>query len=54
MRFVLVLILGIALGATVGLVAAPQRGSETVRIVRERVQQWRGQAESDEGETTET
>jgi gas vesicle protein len=53
MRFVLVLILGIALGATIGLVAAPQPGSETVRVVRERVQQWRGKADSDEGEPTE-
>jgi hypothetical protein len=42
MRFVIVLMLGIALG----LLAAPQRGSETIRIIRERIQQ-RGESDPD-------
>lgn len=50
MRFVFGLILGMALGVSAALLAAPQRGSETVRVVRERVQQWCGEADSDEGE----
>jgi gas vesicle protein len=53
MRFVFGLILGMALGVSAGLLAAPQRGSETVRVVRERVQQWRSKEDSDEGEPTD-
>ncbi len=39
MRFVIGLMLGMALGASLGLPAAPQRASETIRIMRERIQQ---------------
>lgn len=48
MRFVMVLILGIALGATVALLVAPQRGAETIRVLRERAQRWRGEADEDD------
>ena len=37
MRFVIGLMLGMAFGASMGLLAAPQRGSETIRIIRERI-----------------
>jgi len=38
MRFIIGLILGVSLGASLGLLGAPQRGSETIRIIRERIQ----------------
>ncbi len=38
MRFVLGLILGIAVGVSLGLLVAPQPGSETRRALRDRVQ----------------
>ena len=38
MRFVIGLMLGMTLGASLGLLAAPQRGGETIRIIRERIQ----------------
>ncbi len=47
MRFVIGLMLGMALGASLGLLTAPQRGSETIRLIRERIQQ-RGETEPDE------
>ncbi len=50
MRFVFGLILGMALGMSAALLATPQRGSETIRILRERAQQWHGKEDSDEGE----
>jgi gas vesicle protein len=53
MRFVFGLILGMALGVSAGLLAAPQRGSETISILRERAQQWHGKEDSDEGEPTD-
>jgi gas vesicle protein len=51
MRFVFGLILGMALGLSAALLAAPQRGSETIHILRERAQQWHGEADSDEGDS---
>jgi gas vesicle protein len=53
MRFVFGLILGMAVGVSAGLLLAPQRGSETVRVLRERVQEWRGEADSGESEPAE-
>jgi len=37
MRFLIGLLLGIAMGAAVGLLVAPQPGSETRRALRDRV-----------------
>ena len=37
MRFLIGLLVGIAMGAAVGLLVAPQPGSETRRALRERV-----------------
>ncbi len=48
MRFVIGLMLGMALGASLGSPAAPQRGSETIRVIRERLQQ-RRETDPDEG-----
>ncbi len=47
MLFVIGLMLGMALGTSLGLLAAPQRGSETIRIIRERIEQ-RGESGPDE------
>jgi gas vesicle protein len=47
MRFVTGLMLGMALGTSLGLLDAPQRGSETIRVIRERLQQ-RGETDPDE------
>ncbi len=47
MRFVIGLMLGLALGTSVGVLAAPQRGSETIRVIRERMEQ-RGETDPDE------
>ncbi len=47
MRFVIGLMLGLTLGASLGLLGAPQRGSETIRVIRERIQQ-RGETDADE------
>ena len=49
MRFVIGLMLGLTLGASLGLLAAPQRGSETFRVIRERIQ---SRDEADPDETT--
>ncbi len=38
MRFVIGLMLGMTLGISFGLLSAPQRGSETIRVIRERIQ----------------
>jgi gas vesicle protein len=45
MRFLIGVALGIGLGAAVGLLVAPQPGSETRRVIRQRV---RGGAEDAE------
>ncbi|TMG07202.1 MAG: YtxH domain-containing protein [Chloroflexi bacterium] len=37
MRFLIGLLLGVAMGAAVGLLVAPQPGSETRRALRDRV-----------------
>jgi gas vesicle protein len=37
MRFLLGVAIGIGLGAAVGLLVAPQPGSETRRVIRERI-----------------
>ena len=50
MRFLIGLLLGIATGAAVGLLVAPQPGSETRRVLRERVR--RGGEEMDDLEET--
>lgn len=48
MRFIFGLLLGAALGVSLGLLIAPQPGSETRRALQERVQ--RGQeTEEDQG-----
>lgn len=46
MRFVLGLLLGIMLGASVGLLLAPQPGSQTRQALRERLR--RGSAGAEE------
>lgn len=46
MRFIFGLLLGAAIGISLGLLIAPQPGSETRRALQERVQ--RGQEEADE------
>jgi gas vesicle protein len=46
MRFLLGIVLGIGLGAALGLLVAPQPGSETRRALRDRVR--RGADELDE------
>lgn len=46
MRFVIGLMLGMALGASLGSPAGPQLDSETIRIMRERIQQ-RGEPDPD-------
>ena len=38
MRFVLGLLMGVALGISVGLIVAPQPGSETRKALQERMQ----------------
>ncbi len=38
MRFILGLLLGISLGASMGLLVAPQQGSENRRVLRQRMQ----------------
>ncbi len=38
MRFILGLFMGIALGASMGLLVATQQGSETRRVLRQRLQ----------------
>ena len=50
MRFLIGLLLGIAMGAAVGLLVAPQPGSETRRALRERVR--RGGEEIEDLEET--
>lgn len=50
MRFVTGLMLGIALGLSLGLLAAPQRGSETIQLIRERASRWH-EADADEDES---
>ncbi len=50
MRFVIGLMLGMALGTSLGLLAAPQRGSETIRIIRERIEQ-RGETDPEEDDS---
>ncbi len=47
MRFVIGLMLGMALGTSLGLLAAPQRASEMILVIRERFQQ-RGETDTDE------
>ena len=42
MRFVIGLMLGMTFGASLGLLAAPQRGGETIRIIRERIERGAG------------
>ncbi len=48
--FVIGLMLGMALGTSLGLLAAPRRGSETIRVIRERIQQ-RDETDPDEGDS---
>lgn len=45
MRFLIGVIVGISLGAAVGLLVAPQPGSETRRVIRERVRKSGDEAE---------
>ena len=45
MRFLMGVVLGIAFGAAVGLLVAPQLGSETRRVIRERVRRGAEDAE---------
>lgn len=45
MRFILGLLIGIGLGAAVGLIAAPQSGSETRRLLSQRMRRSAEEAE---------
>lgn len=48
MRLIVVLILGIAMGATIGLLAAQQSGSESRNAIRARYQDWRAKGSGDD------
>lgn len=48
MRRFVVLILGIAVGATVALLSAPKTGSESRKALRDRYQAWRERAHGDD------
>lgn len=50
MRLIVVLILGIAMGATVGLLSAQQKGSESRQALRDRYDEWRARAKSDDSD----
>ncbi len=50
MRRIVVLILGIALGATVALLSAPKTGSESRKALRDRYQAWRERANEDDSD----
>jgi gas vesicle protein len=50
MRIIVVLILGIAVGATVTLLSAPQTGSESRKALRDRYQAWRERANEDDSD----
>ena len=48
MRLIVILILGIAMGATVGLLAAPHTGSESRKALRDRYEGWRAKDDDSE------
>jgi len=50
MRLVVVLILGVALGAAIGLLSAQQSGSESRNAIKGRYQDWRAKANGEESE----
>ena len=50
MRLVVVLILGIALGAAIGLLSAQQSGSESRNAIKGRYQEWRAKGDGEESE----
>ena len=50
MRLIVVLILGIAIGATVGLLFAPRTGSETREALRNRHNGWHERANGDDAD----
>jgi gas vesicle protein len=50
MRLIVVLILGIALGAAIGLLSAQQSGSESRNAIKGRYQEWRTKANGEESE----
>lgn len=50
MRRFVVLILGIAVGATVALLSAPKTGSESRKALRDRYQAWRERANGDDSD----
>lgn len=45
MRFILGILIGLALGVSLGLIVAPQPGSETRRALQERVRKSADEAE---------
>jgi gas vesicle protein len=45
MRFILGILIGLALGVSVGLIVAPQPGSETRRALQDRVRKSADEAE---------
>jgi gas vesicle protein len=50
MRLIVVLILGIGLGAAIGLLSAQQSGSESRSAIKGRYQEWRTKANGEESE----
>ncbi len=50
MRLIVVLILGIAMGAVIGLLSAQQSGSESRTAIRARYQEWRAKANGEESD----
>ena len=50
MRLIVVLILGIAMGAIVGLLSAPHTGSESRQALVDRYQEWRTRPDGDDSD----
>ena len=50
MRLIVVLILGIAMGATIGLLSAQQSGSESRNAIKARYQGWRSKSNGEDSD----
>jgi gas vesicle protein len=52
MRFVIGLMIGLMLGASIGLLASPERSSGAVRLIREQIQR-RGETDLDADDSSD-